>query len=101
MIEVKLGDITKIEVDVIVNAANTSLLGGSGVDGAIHKAGGQRILEECKKIRNRRGSCKVGEAVITTAGNLPAKHVVHTVGPIWNCGDKNEEKLLSLAYLNP
>ena len=100
MIEVKLGDITKIEVDVIVNAANTSLLGGIGVDGAIHKAGGQRILEECQKIRNRQGSCKVGEAVITTAGNLPAKHVVHTVGPVWNGGDKNEEKLLSLAYLN-
>lgn len=100
MISVVKGDITKIEVDAIVNAANTSLLGGSGVDGAIHKAGGREILDECQKIRNKKGGCKVGEAVMTTAGKLPAKFVIHTVGPVWNNGTKNEEHLLSLAYLN-
>jgi O-acetyl-ADP-ribose deacetylase (regulator of RNase III) len=94
------GDITRIEVDAIVNAANTSLLGGGGVDGAIHKAGGETILQECLKIRSRQGGCKVGEAVITTAGNLPAKFVIHTVGPIWNQGKSNEEALLAAAYLN-
>ena len=100
MIEVLKGDITKIQVDAIVNAANTSLLGGGGVDGAIHKAGGKAILEECQKIRSKQGGCKVGEAVITTAGKLPAKFVIHTVGPVWNNGKSNEEKLLLLAYLN-
>jgi O-acetyl-ADP-ribose deacetylase (regulator of RNase III) len=84
MIEVYHGDITKIKVDAIVNAANTSLLGGGGVDGAIHKLGGKTILEDCRKIRNKQGGCKVGEAVITTAGNLPAKFVIHAVGPVWN-----------------
>jgi O-acetyl-ADP-ribose deacetylase (regulator of RNase III) len=100
MIEVIKGDITKIKVDAIVNAANTSLLGGSGVDGAIHKAGGKAILEDCIKIRNKQGGCKVGEAVITTAGKLPAKFVIHTVGPVWNNGKNNEKILLSLAYTN-
>ena len=100
MLEVIQGDITKIQVDAIVNAANTSLLGGGGVDGAIHKAGGSAILEECKKIRNKQGGCKVGEAVITTAGKLPAKFVIHTVGPVWNNGKSNEEHLLSSAYTN-
>lgn len=100
MIEVLKGDITKIEVDAIVNAANTSLLGGGGVDGAIHRAGGKAILEECQKIRSRQGGCKVGEAVITTAGRLPAKFVIHTVGPTWNNGKSNEEHLLSSAYYN-
>ncbi|PUZ22569.1 O-acetyl-ADP-ribose deacetylase (regulator of RNase III), contains Macro domain [Chitinophaga costaii] len=100
MIEVIKGDITKIKVDAIVNAANTSLLGGSGVDGAIHKAGGGAILEDCKKIRSKQGGCKVGEAVITTAGKLPAKFVIHTVGPVWNNGNNNEDMLLSLAYSN-
>ena len=100
MIEILKDDITKIEVDAIVNAANTSLLGGGGVDGAIHKAGGKAILEDCLKIRNKQGGCKVGEAVITTAGMLPAKFVIHTVGPIWNGGKSNEENLLSSAYLN-
>lgn len=100
MIEVIKGDITNIKVDAIVNAANTSLLGGSGVDGAIHKAGGKIILEECQKVRNRQGGCKVGEAVITGAGKLPAKFVIHTVGPVWNNGKSNEENLLSSAYLN-
>ncbi|WP_177730464.1 O-acetyl-ADP-ribose deacetylase [Flavobacterium inviolabile] len=100
MIELIKGDITKIEVDAIVNAANTSLLGGGGVDGAIHKAGGEAILEDCQKIRRKQGGCKVGEAVITTAGKLPAKFVIHTVGPAWNNGKSNEENLLSLAYFN-
>lgn len=99
-IELIQGDITKVKVNAIVNAANTSLLGGGGVDGAIHRAGGKMILEGCRKIRNRQGGCKVGEAVITTAGNLPAKFVIHTVGPVWNNGKNNEEILLSSAYLN-
>lgn len=95
------GDITKMEVDVIVNAANSSLLGGGGVDGAIHRAGGPAILEECKEIRARQGRCDTGKAVITTAGNLPARKVIHTVGPVWN-GDNKEEKdqLLSNCYIN-
>ena len=92
------GDITKVEVDAIVNAANTSLLGGGGVDGAIHRAGGPAILEECQKIRARQGGCKVGEAVITTGGRLPAKYVIHTVGPVWNGGTHHEEDLLVSAY---
>jgi O-acetyl-ADP-ribose deacetylase (regulator of RNase III) len=100
MLEVVLGDITKIQADAIVNAANTSLLGGSGVDGAIHRAGGKAILEDCKRIRNKQGGCKVGEAVITTAGNLQAKFVIHTVGPVWNNGKNNEENLLALCYTN-
>ncbi|OJV56393.1 MAG: O-acetyl-ADP-ribose deacetylase [Bacteroidetes bacterium 43-16] len=99
-IEVVQGDITKISADAIVNAANTSLLGGSGVDGAIHRAGGSAILEECRAIRARQGSAKVGSAVDTTAGNLPAKYVIHTVGPVWNGGSKGEAELLEAAYLN-
>ena len=100
MIEVQLGDITKIHADAIVNAANTSLLGGGGVDGAIHRIGGSAILEACQKIRNKQGGCKVGEAVITTAGKLPAEYVIHTVGPVWNGGKSNEEILLATAYTN-
>lgn len=99
-IEVIQGDITKIKIDAIVNAANTSLLGGGGVDGAIHRAGGKAILDECIKIRDRQGGCKVGEAVITTAGNLPAKYVIHTVGPVWNGGGNKERELLANAYQN-
>ena len=93
-------DITTIKTDAIVNAANTSLLGGGGVDGAIHRKGGKEILEECIKIRNKQGGCAVGEAVITTAGNLPSNFVIHTVGPVWN-GDKEEKKaLLAFCYEN-
>jgi len=94
------GDITKIEADAIVNAANTSLLGGGGVDGAIHRTAGPAILEECQKIRARQGGCRIGEAVITTGGRLPAKYVIHTVGPVWNDGRHGEEELLASAYRN-
>jgi O-acetyl-ADP-ribose deacetylase len=99
-IELWLGDITKFKADAIVNAANTSLLGGGGVDGAIHRAGGPEILAECRKIRDRQGGCKVGEAVITTAGKLPARYVIHTVGPVWNEGQGDPMKLLENAYAN-
>lgn len=94
------GDITRIKVDVIVNAANNGLVGGGGVDGAIHKAGGPAIMEACDVIRRGNGGCPTGEAVITTAGKLPAKYVIHTVGPIWKDGNANEEVLLARAYEN-
>ncbi|TCP70646.1 O-acetyl-ADP-ribose deacetylase [Baia soyae] len=94
------GDIIEERVDVIVNAANTSLLGGSGVDGVIHRIGGSELKEDCQKIRARQGGCKVGEAVITRAGNLPANYVIHAVGPVWNGGQKKEEELLSHTYRN-
>lgn len=97
-IQVCLGDITQMKVDAIVNAANSSLLGGGGVDGAIHRAGGPAILAECQVIRAKQGGCAVGEAVITTAGLLPAHHVIHTVGPVWQGGDQNEAVLLKQAY---
>lgn len=100
MITAVKDDITKLQVDAIVNAANKSLLGGGGVDGAIHRGGGKAILDECIIIRNRQGGCKTGEAVITTAGLLPAKHVIHTVGPIWSGGKNKEEQLLANAYRN-
>jgi len=94
------GDITVQEVDAIVNAANSSLMGGGGVDGAIHRAGGPDILAECKQIVARQGRLPTGQAVITTAGRMPAGHVVHTVGPIWRGGRSNEEALLADAYRN-
>lgn len=93
-------DITTIDVDVIVNAANSSLLGGGGVDGAIHRKGGKAILDECIAIRNKQGGCATGEAVITTGGNLPAKYVIHTVGPVWQGGNSNEAQLLENCYTN-
>jgi O-acetyl-ADP-ribose deacetylase len=94
------GDITNIYADAIVNAANTSLLGGGGVDGAIHRKGGDAILQNCIAIRNKQGGCNTGEAVITCAGDLPSKYVIHTVGPVWN-GDKEEKKvLLKNCYVN-
>lgn len=94
------GDITKQKCDAIVNAANSSLMGGGGVDGAIHRAGGPTILEECKKIVATHGICPTGEAVITTAGNLPAKFVIHTVGPVWHGGQHNESQKLANCYKN-
>ncbi|WP_456485100.1 O-acetyl-ADP-ribose deacetylase [Hydrogenimonas sp.] len=100
---VKTGDITKERACAIVNAANSSLMGGGGVDGAIHRAGGPDILKECKKIRRTKypDGLPTGEAAATTTGNLPAKYVIHTVGPIWGrCGDRCDE-LLANAYRNP
>lgn len=99
-IEIVQGDMTKLKVDAIVNAANSSLLGGGGVDGAIHRAGGPAILEECKNIISRQGRCETGYAVITAAGNLPAKFVIHAVGPVWQGGNNNETRLLTNAYRN-
>ena len=92
------GDITKRATEAIVNAANSSLMGGGGVDGAIHRAGGPSILEECKRIVARQGRLPTGRAVITTGGNLKARYVIHTVGPIWHGGSGNEAELLRSAY---
>ena len=94
------GDITKVKADAIVNAANSSLMGGGGVDGAIHRAGGPAILEACKAIVARQGSCPTGEAVITTAGRLPARYVIHTVGPVWQGGRQGEQEKLANCYMN-
>ena len=95
-ITIKQGDITDLDVDVIVNAANTRLAGGGGVDGAIHRAAGPSVLEECSKI----GGCKTGEAVVTGAGNLNAKKIIHTPGPVWHGGGSNEAELLRNSYAN-
>ncbi|MGB9904640.1 MAG: macro domain-containing protein, partial [Desulfotomaculales bacterium] len=94
------GDITRQETEAIVNAANSSLMGGGGVDGAIHRAGGPQILEECRQIVARIGKLPPGEAVITTGGRLPARYVIHTVGPVWQDGRHGEPELLRSAYRN-
>jgi O-acetyl-ADP-ribose deacetylase (regulator of RNase III) len=100
IIELVLGDIVRQEVDAIVNAANPTLLGGGGVDGAIHRAGGPAILEECQTLRNVRGECPIGEAVFTSAGRLPARYVIHAVGPVWQGGENREAELLASCYRN-
>jgi O-acetyl-ADP-ribose deacetylase (regulator of RNase III) len=92
------GDITKQATDAIVNAANSSLMGGGGVDGAIHRAGGPAILEECRRIVARQGRLPTGKAVMTMAGNLKARYVIHTAGPVWHRGSENEAELLRSAY---
>lgn len=97
---VEKGDITQINADAIVNAANSSLMGGGGVDGAIHRAGGPAILEACKAIVREQGELPPGEAVLTTGGLLPAGTVIHTVGPVWRGGGEGEEELLRNCYIN-
>lgn len=92
------GDITKAEVDAIVNAANEKLIGGGGVDGAIRRAGGDEVVKECDEIRRHQGGCPTGQAVITTGGNLPAKYIIHTVGPVWQGGKAGEPALLASCY---
>ena len=98
LLRLEQGDITRVEADVIVNAANSGLLGGGGVDGAIHRAGGCAIYNECKAIVDQRGPLPPGQAVITSGGQLPARHVIHTVGPVWRGGGAGEAEILASAY---
>ena len=98
VIELRQGDITAVAADAIVNAANSSLLGGGGVDGAIHRAGGPAILEECRRIAGRIGRLPAGQAVLTPGGRLPARHVIHTVGPVWHGGGAREAETLASCY---
>jgi O-acetyl-ADP-ribose deacetylase len=98
ILSITQGDITQQDTDAIVNAANSGLMGGGGVDGAIHSAGGPAILEECKKIVRKQGTLPAGQAVITTGGRMKARHVIHTVGPIWYGGSHQEPDLLASAY---
>jgi O-acetyl-ADP-ribose deacetylase len=100
VIKILPGDITRQIADAIVNAANSSLAGGGGVDGAIHRAGGPTILEECRKIKQLQGGCLPGQAVITGGGNMNVTYVIHTVGPVWHGGNTNEETTLGNAYRN-
>ncbi|MDR2498211.1 MAG: O-acetyl-ADP-ribose deacetylase [Tannerellaceae bacterium] len=99
-IEIIRGDITKVQADAIVNAANSFLMGGGGVDGAIHFAGGPEIIKECMRIVAMQGECPTGQAVVTGAGLLPAKFVIHTVGPVWEGGMQGEPLLLAACYSN-
>lgn len=99
-LQLMTGDITTIQADAIVNAANSSLMGGGGVDGAIHLAGGPVILQECRQIVAKQGGCPPGEAVVTSAGNLPAKYVIHSVGPVWHGGNSKEAEILAKCYYN-
>jgi O-acetyl-ADP-ribose deacetylase (regulator of RNase III) len=99
-VELLRGDITRESVDAIVNAANSSLMGGGGVDGAIHRTGGPAILEDCRRIREEKGPLPPGEAVMTGAGNLPCRHVIHTVGPVWAGGGGGEPETLARCYRN-
>ena len=98
MLELLQGNIVDETTDAIVNAANSSLLGGGGVDGAIHRAAGPTLLEECRRIRERRGSLPSGQAVATSAGNLKSRYVIHTVGPVWQGGNRNEPQILESCY---